>query len=418
MKHILHVREAHRGVNRHDLVAAYDFVQGVDPQTLYDVSRNGHNGTLGSTAGGDTNDPAWGTGGIGLVYDGVDDEVTGLPTAAGISTLMGDGVQASGFVRGKRKNVQGTVYYETRHSRKLTPFEAARQRHYLNGIHSRRGFTGVKYQHAYPIPCAAGLMDFSITNGKDVLWVFPDGSTSTASRPAKTLASAGTVWLYCSNWDAPNLSINCNTTESRYLGALSELPPVTYLLSLYNCSLVTGTLADLPPLTYYLSLYNCSLVTGALLDLPPVTNYLDLGNCSLVTGALLDLPPVTYYLSLYNCSLVTGALLDLPPLTYYLSLTNCSQVTGALADLPPVTYLLSLTNCSQVTGVLTPTASIKYVYLSGTGMSADDTNTTIHNLATQNTQTYGTLTTNGTRTSASDADVATLRARHWTVDGS
>lgn len=48
------------------LVAAYDFVQGGDPGTLYDISGNGHNGTI---SGGAT----WT--GEGLQFDGVDDYV-------------------------------------------------------------------------------------------------------------------------------------------------------------------------------------------------------------------------------------------------------------------------------------------------------------------------------------------------------
>jgi len=46
------------------LVAAYDFRQGADPATLYDISGNGHNGTI---TGGAT----WTA--EGLLFDGVDD---------------------------------------------------------------------------------------------------------------------------------------------------------------------------------------------------------------------------------------------------------------------------------------------------------------------------------------------------------
>jgi len=93
-------------------------------------------------------------------------------------------------------------------------------------------------------------------------------------------------------------------------------------------------------------------------------------------------------------------------------------VTGSLADLPPLTNTLSLRGCSLVAGVLSPHTSLKYCYLDGTGVSQSDMDQTIINLATNNTQTGGELTTNGTRSAASDAAVATLRARGWTVDGS
>ncbi len=425
------------GLVRNGLLAEYRYTDGTG-QVLTDWSGQGNHCELGSTSGADTNDPTWSAGGAD--YDGVDDYVTGAPSATTIQTLMGDGTIAAGMVRGKRTNVKATVYYEGRWNRDLSPAERSQHLAYLKGVVLRRGFTGTVYEYAYPIPCSAGTMDFTITNGQGILWVFPDGTTSTSAHPAKVLASAGTCWLYLTNWGASDLKINDANTNTLYLGNLADLPPLTYYLNLSGCSLVTGSLADLPPLTYYLNLYGCSLVTGSLADLPPVTNTLSLYGCSLVTGSLADLPPVTdtlnlsgcssvtgsladlpplkYYLSLSGCSSVTGSLADLPPLKYYLSLYGCSLVTGSLADLPPVTDTLNLYGCSSVTGVLSPHTSLKSCYLAGTGVSQSDMDQTIINLATNNTQTGGVLTTNGTRSAASDAAVATLRARGWKVDGS
>jgi len=338
-----------RGLVRNGLVAEYRYTDGTG-QVLTDWSGQGNHCELGSTSGADTNDPTWSAGGAD--YDGVDDYVTGAPSATTTHTLMGDGTIAAGIVRGKRTNVKATVYYEGRWNRDLSPAERSQHLAYLKGVAKRRGFNGTVYEWAYPIPMAAGTMDFTITNGQGILWVFPDGTTSTSAHPAKVLASAGTCWLYLTNWGASNLKISDGNTNTKY----------------------TGNLADLPPLTYYLSLYGCSLVTGSLADLPPVTNTLSIGGCSLVTGSLADLPPVTYYLDLNGCSLVAG--------------------------------------------VLSPHTSLKYCYLAGTGVSQSDMDQTIINLATNNTQTGGALTTNGTRSAASDAAVATLRARGWTVDGS
>jgi len=316
-----------RGLVRNGLVAEYRYTDGTG-QVLTDWSGQGNHCELGSTSGADTNDPTWSAGGAD--YDGVDDYVTGAPSATTTHTLMGDGTIAAGIVRGKRTNVKATVYYEGRWNRDLSPAERSQHLAYLKGVAKRRGFNGTVYEWAYPIPMAAGTMDFTIINGQGILWVFPDGTTSTSAHPAKVLASAGTCWLYLTNWGASNLQITDANTNTKY----------------------TGNLADLPPLTYYLSLSGCSLVTGSLADLPPLTYYLDLRGCSLVAG------------------------------------------------------------------VLSPHTSLKYCYLAGTGVSQSDMDQTIINLATNNTQTGGTLTTNGTRSAASDAAVATLRARGWTVDGS
>jgi len=322
--------------------------------------------------------------------------ITGQPSATDVYTYMGDGVYGIGRVRGHRAKNGGKAVCDLRYNRLLTTAEKTRNLQYVSSLARRRGFTGTVYKEAFPIPCTAGLMDVSIT-GAPVLWVFPDGTTSTASRPAKTLEANGTVWVYCSDWSDSDLTIIDNGTYSRYVGDLKDLPPsLTNYLDLARCSLITGDLADLPALTNTLSLFNCSLVTGDLADLPALTNTLSLFNCSLITGDLADLPALTNTLSLFNCSLVTGDLADLPALTNYLSLYNCPLVTG----------------------ILSPTAGLKTIDLRGTGMSANDTDQTLINLAAVTTQTSGTIQTKGNRTGASDAAVATLQGKSWTVDGS
>lgn len=367
-------------IPRNGLVALYDPYRdayGLTPeerallQTAKDYSGNGTNATYGSTAGADANDPS--NTGLAFAYDGVDDVFTNTPSGTVYSyVLAGDayGIGA-GWVRGKRTNVAGRVYLALYYNRRLTEAEYARLwpvgRQYL----ASRGFTGTAYNEAWPIPCTAGVMDFGLTNSPGHLWVFPNGTTSTANRPAPTLASAGTTWLYCANWGAATLQVDDNGTDARYVGALTDIPRLSYYLSLSNCNNVTGSLADLPRVTYTLSLHGCSNVTGSLADLPRVTYLLSLSGCSNVTGALSDVPRVTNYLSLYNCTNVTG----------------------------------------NLDGTWCPTTC----YLKGIGWSTAECDQTLINFA-NGTLTGKNLTISaGKRSSASDAAVATLISRGWTV---
>jgi hypothetical protein len=315
----------------------------------------------------------------------------------------------------------------------------------------------------FRIKHGAGLLDFSVIGGTGLLWVFPDGTTSTASLPAKTV-TAGETLLYCDNWSAATLRLNDSSTNANYLGDLSDLPALanylsltncsnitgdlsdlpalTNTLSLTNCTKITGDLSDLPALTYALDLTNCSNITGDLSDLPALANYLSLTNCSNITGDLSDLPALTYYLSLsgctkitgglsdlpaltdtlnlYNCTKITGDLSDLPALTYYLSLSNCTKITGDLSDLPALANYLSLTNCSNITGVYSavnannvPTTT----NLSNTGLSASDMDNTLIAYAAC-TKDNGSFTAEGmTRTAASDDAVTALSGRGWSITG-
>ena len=235
-----------------------------------------------------------------------------------------------------------------------------------------------------------------------------------------TAEGKNVVWQYGSQ------EIHGNTCEftvtednAQILCAFSEM------LTKFENKSDAQTLLDLSDLggltTNYLSLYNCSNVTGSLADLGgKITNTLNLYNCSKITGSLSDLGgKITNTLNLCNCSKITGSLADLGgKITYYLALYNCSKITGSLADLGgKITYYLHLYNCSNVTGVYSGNSYPSHVNLSYTGLTAADMDQTLINFNAGTTKS-GTFTATGmTRTAASDAAVAGLTEKGWTVSG-
>jgi hypothetical protein len=72
------------------LVACYDFLQGSNPQILYDRGPYGLNGQLGSTAGADVNDPTWVP--PGLSFGG--DDYVSLPKNVALHPTTGLTVMA------------------------------------------------------------------------------------------------------------------------------------------------------------------------------------------------------------------------------------------------------------------------------------------------------------------------------------
>ena len=263
-----------------------------------------------------------------------------------------------------------------------------------------------------------GLLDLAVTGATGLLWTFPDGTTSTATRPQKTVP-AGVTRCYASNWPASGVQISSNgVAQTAYHGDIKDLPRVTSYLNIGNCTQVTGALADLPRVTRDLNIGNCTKVTGALADLPRVTRDLTLNNCPQVTGALADLPRVTSLLSMWGCTRVTGSLADLPRVTSLLSLWGCTRVTGSLADLPRVTSYLNIGDCTHVTGALSPSPTLKTISLQNTGMTVADTDQTLINLASVTTVTSGgILRIKHNRTSASDAAVASLTGKFAITEG-
>jgi hypothetical protein len=88
---------------------------------------------------------------------------------------------------------------------------------------------------------------------------------------------------------------------------------------------------------------------------------------------------------------------------------------GSLSVVPnSVIYIKINVNC-DIDGIYTPNATINYIDLTGTNMSAADTDATLIALNT-NTTVVGTILTAGNRTATSNTAVTALLTAGWTVD--
>lgn len=132
------------------------------------------------------------------------------------------------------------------------------------------------------------------------------------------------------------------------------------------------------------------------------------------TGTLSNLPPDCKYIW-DEVGGVSGDLSDIPSVCTVVFLQS-AEITGVLSDLPTGLIMLMLSGCSLITGVYSPNATIGYISLSYTGMSAADTDATLIALAAITTV-VGEISTCGNRTSASDSAVTALLTAGWTVNG-
>lgn len=131
----------------------------------------------------------------------------------------------------------------------------------------------------------AGLMDFSVANGENVMWELADGSISYSNRPSVTL-NEGISYLNISNLYGDNVTIRGENTGSNFEGDLSDFSWITYYLSLYNATKTTGDLSSLKKITNLLSLNGCELVTGNLSEITNVEFYFNVHNCQFLEGII------------------------------------------------------------------------------------------------------------------------------------
>jgi len=130
-----------------------------------------------------------------------------------------------------------------------------------------------------------GLMDMEIVNGDNLFWIFPDGTTSTSTRPAKTIAVEGIVTVTCSDWSKSTIQLKANSTGSRIVCNTRDLPRITSHLVINNCPNITGNVADLPRVTNVVNMDSCPGIFGNIADLPRVGAFINIPNCPNIVGS-------------------------------------------------------------------------------------------------------------------------------------
>lgn len=311
-------------------------------------------------------------------------------------------------------------------------------------IPTRYNRMGVDYHSntKWEINHGSGLLDIFINNADNLFWTFSDGTTSTVSRPKKTV-TAGTTIVTCNNFRKNNIQVyifSTSTANFEQSISLKSLPDLRNFLFVEKINVLTGSVTDLPRITSTLYLANSNNISGSVADLPRVTGSLSLINSSGISGSVADLPRVTSTLYLSSVSGITGSIADLPRVTGSLYLVSLPVITGSVADIPRIAntlYLVNIANmdgsvaylpnniaekicfsCSKITGSLQIINTNNPIYFYANALvSAYEYDQTIANCVSAGGLNK-TLYISSRRTSASDADKAILISRGWTVNDS
>jgi len=74
-----------------------------------------------------------------------------------------------------------------------------------------------------------GIMDFEIFGDVDILWRYPDGSTSVYAQASGYLSAVDTYYLFCENFLNGDITINANAT-SGFVGSLNDIPNLSFAI--------------------------------------------------------------------------------------------------------------------------------------------------------------------------------------------
>jgi hypothetical protein len=242
----------------------------------------------------------------------------------------------------------------------------------------------------------AGVLDIGITGADNLAWTFPDGSTSTASRPIKTV-TAGVTVIRCDDF-AKN-GLRCIIYNTATALASTRIPAIT-----------------LPNFRYSCECYG-DFLSGDIARFPKVSYRLVLENILAMTGTIANAPMTTFNFYIINANL-SGNLSSISNTITNISLASLPNVTGTASSIPSVTTTKKLYRCLQITGALSVVSSNDTIYFYGnSAVSPAEYDQTIANCVSAG-GTGKTLFISSRRTSASDADKATLISRGWTVNDS
>jgi hypothetical protein len=230
-------------------------------------------------------------------------------------------------------------------------------------------------------------------------------------------------------------------------GDVIDFPPDLYFLILYGSNTITGNLVDIPRTVIVMYVEGNNTINGNISNVPPNITDFELKGTNTVTGDVAGLPSSVSILNIVGNNTISGNLSSLPAGLIVLILQGNSTITGNLVDVPSgVTFLQITGSGNTVSGMLSNIPSGVFILnLIGTGCAVSGytsprvwpstmdlvnlipdaggfTTTEVDNILID-LATYATTWTdyksinipNSSRTSASDAAVATLVSRGVTI---
>ena len=242
---------------------------------------------------------------------------------------------------------------------------------------------------------SAGVLDINITGASGLLWTFPDNSTSTVNRPLKTVTAGRTI-ITCNRFNLNGITITTNACTA---------------LSSQSINFNT-----LPLLVYWLEQANDNLFVGDVIRIPRVKFVLSIKGSG-IYGTTDNVPRVTYTLSLVSTS-VSGNISALPHASTFFQLVSNNSMTGSVSSITWVTGTLVIRGCQYLTGALPIVSTNNNIqFYANPAVSPAEYDQTIANCVSAGGLNK-VLTISSRRTSASNADKATLISRGWTINDS
>lgn len=282
---------------------------------------------------------------------------------------------------------------------------------------------GVDYHNKtkWEINHGAGVLDIEITGAGGLVWAFPDGSTSTSTRPIKTVTTGKTI-IRCNDFSLNGIQINIRSSSTA-IGVkgipLLELPDLRNILTVSVANCLYGNIAYFPKISNQIIFTRVQHeIWGNIKDFPRVINSIQLYETSNIIGNAYDVPRVSNYLFLSGMPLLSGNITDLPQISNFLFLDSLPEIYGDIGYFVGnygEKYISTMPNIAGDMNILSTNNPVGFY--NNSSVSASEYDQTIANCVSAGGLNK-TLYISSRRTSASDADKATLISRGWTVDDS
>lgn len=242
--------------------------------------------------------------------------------------------------------------------------------------------------------------------------------------------------------------LSTNSTASKVRGDVLYLPPSLQRFHITGSNIVTGDVNNIPKSCTDITIEGSNTLSGNILNMPTsTTNFIVSGNNTL-SGNITDIPNTVTTFSVGGSNTITGATGDVHSGCSYFALSGSGSVTGNLNALPATLSFFQLTGTNKVLSgdianlpagltyfqVPSNTVGLTYTFPktwpsnmrlvlyspASSGLTATEVDNLLIDLAVPTWDTSIKQITlrgaNATRTSASDAAVATLITKGVTLD--
>lgn len=144
-----------------------------------------------------------------------------------------------------------------------------------------------------------------------------------------------------------NLAITGDNTVS---GSVADLPPDLTNMNIWGANTITGDIDGIPKTVYFIGIQGFNTVSGDIANLPPILQQIGVLGLNTITGDIASLAATVIYFVIAGNNTISGNIINFKIANTWISVSGNNTITGDLGDLPVNVAIFQISGNNTLSG--------------------------------------------------------------------